>query len=90
MPIAHSQGNYFLDKKQIKEIKDNEQMIFKYSSKYGDVSMENNPNGSGDNRAGLTNKQKNVLGLMPHPERARDEATSCDGVKFFENLKNLL
>ena len=90
MPIAHSQGNYFLNKDQIKEIRDNEQIIFKYSSKFGDVSRENNPNGSVANIAGITNKEKNVLGLMPHPERAIDEFTSCDGIKFFENLKNLL
>ena len=90
MPIAHSQGNYFLNKDQIKEIRDNEQIIFKYSSKFGDVSRESNPNGSVDNIAGITNKEKNVLGLMPHPERAIDEFTSCDGIKFFENLKNLL
>ena len=90
MPIAHSQGNYFLNKDQIKEIRDNEQIIFKYSSKFGDVSRENNPNGSVDNIAGITNKEKNVLGLMPHPERAIDEFTSCDGIKFFENLKYLL
>jgi len=90
MPIAHSQGNYFLNEDQIKEIRDNEQIIFKYSSKNGDISTENNPNGSVDNIAGVTNKDKNVLGLMPHPERAIDEFTSCDGIKFFENLKNLL
>ena len=90
MPIAHSQGNYFLNKDQIKEIRDNEQIIFKYSSKFGDITRENNPNGSVDNIAGITNKEKNVLGLMPHPERAIDEFTSCDGIKFFENLKNLL
>ena len=90
MPIAHSQGNYFLNDDQIKEVRDNEQIIFKYSSKNGDISKENNPNGSVDNIAGVTNKKKNVLGLMPHPERAVDEFTSCDGIKFFENLKNLL
>ena len=90
MPIAHSQGNYFLNKDQIKEIRDNEQIIFKYSSKSGDVSRENNPNGSVESIAGITNKEKNVLGLMPHPERAIDEFTSRDGIKFFENLKNLL
>ncbi len=90
MPIAHSQGNYFLNKDQIKEIRDNEQIVFKYSSIFGDISSENNPNGSVDNIAGITNKEKNVLGLMPHPERAVDEFTSCDGIKFFENLKNLL
>ena len=90
MPIAHSQGNYFLNKDQIKEIRDNEQIVFKYSSIFGDISSENNPNGSVDNIAGITNKEKNVLGLMPHPERAIDEFTSCDGIKFFENLKNLL
>ena len=90
MPIAHSQGNYFLNKDQIKEIRDNEQIIFKYSSESGDVSRENNPNGSVESIAGITNKEKNVLGLMPHPERAIDEFTSRDGIKFFENLKNLL
>ncbi len=91
MPIAHSQGNYFIKSDGLKKIEDNEQIIFKYSSIDGDVSKKYNPNGSVSNIAGITNKKKNVIGLMPHPERAIDKFyNGNDGIKFFKNLEELV
>jgi len=89
-PIAHSQGNFFSDITTLKSLEDNDQIVFRYSSKKGVVNLENNPNGSIDNIAGITNKKKNILGLMPHPERAIDKFTSEDGIIFFEGLKEIL
>ena len=89
--IAHNEGNYFCSKKQIKEINDNNQIALFYSDKFGNVNEENNPNGSIKNIAGIFNKEKNVLGMMPHPERMIDPALSGeDGSIFFENLINNL
>ena len=91
MPIAHSQGNYFVKSDDLKKIEDNDQIIFKYSSIFGDVSEKYNPNGSVSNIAGISNKKKNVMGLMPHPERAIENFyNGNDGIKFFENLKDLI
>ena len=91
MPIAHSQGNYFVKPDDLKKIEDNDQIIFKYSSIFGDVSEKYNPNGSISNIAGISNKKKNVMGLMPHPERAIENFyNGNDGIKFFENLKDLI
>jgi phosphoribosylformylglycinamidine synthase len=85
--IAHNEGNYFCSKEQIKEINDNNQIALFYSDKFGNVNEENNPNGSIKNIAGIFNKEKNVLGMMPHPERMIDPALSGeDGSVFFENL----
>ena len=89
--IAHNEGNYFCSKEQIQEIDDNNQIALFYSDKSGNVSGENNPNGSIRNIAGIFNKEKNVLGMMPHPERMIDSALSGeDGSIFFENLINNL
>ena len=91
MPIAHSQGNYFIKSNELKNIEDNDQIIFKYSSIYGEVSEKYNPNGSVSNIAGITNKKKNVIGLMPHPERSIENFyNGNDGIKFFKNLKDLI
>ncbi len=91
MPIAHSQGNYFINSEGLKKIEDNNQIIFKYSSIEGVVSEKFNPNGSVNNIAGITNKKRNVLGLMPHPERAIENFyNGNDGIKFFKNLRNLI
>ena len=89
--IAHNEGNYFCTKEQIKEIDDNNQVALFYSDEDGIVSEKNNPNGSIKNIAGIFNKEKNVLGMMPHPERMIDPALSGeDGSIFFENLINNL
>ena len=89
--IAHNEGNYFCSKEQIKEIDDNNQIALFYSDQSGNVNEKNNPNGSIKNIAGIFNKEKNVLGMMPHPERMIDPALSGeDGSIFFENLINNL
>jgi phosphoribosylformylglycinamidine synthase I len=89
--IAHNEGNYFCSKEQIKEIDNNNQIALLYSDKSGNDNEENNPNGSIKNIAGIFNKEKNVLGMMPHPERMIDPALSGeDGSIFFENLINTL
>jgi len=89
--IAHNEGNYFCSKEQIKEINDNNQIALFYSDKSGNVNEKNNPNGSINNIAAIFNKEKNILGMMPHPERMIDPALSGeDGSIFFENLINNL
>jgi phosphoribosylformylglycinamidine synthase I len=89
--IAHNEGNYFCTNEQIKEIDDNNQIALFYSSEYGKIDEDYNPNGSIKNIAGIFNKEKNVLGMMPHPERMIDPALSGeDGSIFFENLINNL
>ena len=87
--IAHNEGNYFCTSDQLKEIKDNDQIAIYYCDKKGNLEDENNPNGSIDNIAGIFNREKNVLGMMPHPERMIDESLSGeDGAIFFKNLIN--
>ena len=89
--IAHNEGNYFCSNEQVKEIDDNNQIALYYSDASGNVSENNNPNGSIKNIAGIFNKEKNVLGMMPHPERMIDLLLSGeDGSIFFENLINNL
>ena len=89
--IAHNEGNYFCSKEQIKEINDNNQIALVYSDETGEVNENHNPNGSIKNIAGIFNKEKNILGMMPHPERMIDPYLSGeDGSIFFENLINNL
>ena len=89
--IAHNEGNYFCSKEQIKEINDNNQIALYYSDKDGKINENNNPNGSIKNIAGVFNKEKNVLGMMPHPERMIDlDLSGEDGSIFFKNLINNL
>ena len=89
MPIAHNEGNYFVTTEQLKKIKDNDQIAFQYCDKKGDVNYQSNPNGSLDDIAGILNKNKNVLGMMPHPERASELAHGCeDGKTIFESILN--
>ena len=79
IPIAHGEGNYFCDDETLADLKDNNQIVFTYS--------EENPNGSISNIAGITNKTGNVLGMMPHPERAMDTLLgSEDGKKLFQSI----
>ena len=85
--IAHNEGNYFCSKEQIKEINENNQIALHYSDINGKIDEDTNPNGSIKSIAGVFNKEKNVLGMMPHPERMIDPALSGnDGSFFFENL----
>ena len=85
--IAHNDGNYFCTDDELKSLDDNNQIAVKYCSKDGDVSENYNPNGSIKNIAGIFNKNKNILGMMPHPERVIDRSLSSeDGTFFFKNL----
>jgi phosphoribosylformylglycinamidine synthase I len=89
--IAHNEGNYFCTNDQLKEIEDNNQIAIYYSNENGQTDEKDNPNGSTKNIAGIFNKRKNVLGMMPHPERMIDKYLSGeDGSLFFKNLiKNI-
>jgi phosphoribosylformylglycinamidine synthase subunit PurQ / glutaminase len=87
LPIAHNEGNYFADKKILHDLEDQDLIAFKYCNKEGDVSNEYNPNGSSNSIAGILNNKKNILGLMPHPERLIDPILSGeDGSIMFESL----
>jgi phosphoribosylformylglycinamidine synthase len=87
MPIAHNEGNYFASDETLKKIVGNDQVAFKYCNQEGEVTSQSNPNGSLENIAGILNDRKNVLGLMPHPERAAESALGCeDGKYIFESI----
>ena len=87
--IAHNEENYFCTNDQLKEIQDNNQIAIHYCNKEGQIEDQFNPNGSIKNIAGVFNKNKNVLGMMPHPERMIDQSLSGDdGSLFFKNLIN--
>jgi len=87
--IAHNEGNYFTNKKHLEELEDNELIPIKYCDEKGNVNPESNPNGSINNIAGIFNKNKNILGMMPHPERMADKILSGeDGLGLFLSLMN--
>jgi len=89
--IAHNEGNYFCSNEQMKEIEDHNQVALLYCDKNGEINESSNPNGASKNIAGIFNKKKNILGMMPHPERMVDVALSGeDGSIFFKNLVNNL
>lgn len=91
IPIAHGEGNYFASDDVLKEIRDNNQIVFRYSDANGNVNNEVNPNGSLLNIAGIINKKGNVLGMMPHPERACDSVLGkTDGQFIFKSIINYL
>jgi len=87
LPIAHGEGCYFADREILRELNDNQQVILRYSNSAGRVVPEANPNGSIENIAGICNREGNVFGLMPHPDRASDARLgSSDGVKIFQSM----
>ena len=87
--IAHNEGNYFCTEKELKSLEDNSQIAITYCDSKGLENNDNNPNGAIKNIAGIFNKNKNVLGMMPHPERMIDNCLSGeDGSLFFKNLIN--
>lgn len=89
IPIAHGEGRYFANDEVLKELEENDQILFQYCNENGKVSDEFNPNGSCLNIAGVTNVSKNVFGMMPHPERAVDLLlNNTDGKLIFESLLN--
>jgi len=87
IPIGHMEGNYFCDAQTLEELKHNRQIVFRYCTPQGEIADAANPNGSLDNIAGIANSGHNVLGMMPHPERASEPVLgSTDGMKVFESL----
>ena len=87
--IAHNEGNFFTDRKHLEELKKDELIAFKYCDEKGNINEESNPNGSVENIAGIFNSKKNILGMMPHPERMIDEVISNkDGLNLFSSLIN--
>jgi len=87
IPIAHHQGSYFIGSDGLHQLVDNQQIVFRYSGPEGEVTDQYNPNGSVDNIAGIVNEDKNVMGLMPHPERCADPAwPNLDGQLIFKSI----
>jgi len=87
LPIAHGEGCYFADADTLKSLEDHQQIVFRYCDAIGNVNQEANPNGSLANIAGICNKQGNVLGMMPHPERAAESILGgTDGKPLFNGL----
>ena len=87
LPIAHGEGCYYAAPDTLKALEDNDQVLFRYCDASGQVSEANSPNGSLNNIAGICNQQGNVLGMMPHPERAADAALgNTDGLALFAGL----
>ena len=87
--IAHNEGNYYTDKNHLEDLKKNDLIAFKYCDDNGEISDSSNPNGALENIAGIYNSKKNILGMMPHPERMVDKIISNnDGVNIFTSLLN--
>jgi phosphoribosylformylglycinamidine synthase I len=87
IPIAHGEGNYYCSAEELDRLKQNEQIVFRYSGAGGIPDGESNPNGSLDNIAGIINKQGNVLGMMPHPERNAEKIIgNADGRKILASI----
>ena len=87
--IAHNEGNFFTDNAHLQELKENNLIAFKYCDGKGNINDQSNPNGSLENIAGIYNSKKNILGMMPHPERMIDKLISnTDGVNLFSSLLN--
>ncbi len=87
IPIAHGEGNYYNSAEEIQKLEDNNQVLFRYCDADGNVDAASNPNGTINNIAGICNEKRNVFGMMPHPERAADEALgNLDGKRLFESI----
>jgi len=91
IPIAHGEGNYFIDSDGLKALEDRDQILFKYCDESGDVNHWSNPNGAVANIAGVANKAMNVFGMMPHPERAASaDLGNTDGAAILQGLASLV
>ncbi|MEX2402505.1 MAG: phosphoribosylformylglycinamidine synthase subunit PurQ [Balneolales bacterium] len=91
IPIAHGEGNYYTDSQTLEKIKDNDQVLFRYADADGNTTQASNPNGSVYNIAGICNESRNVMGMMPHPERAVEAEIGSDhGRIIFESVLSSL
>ncbi|MEX0944342.1 MAG: phosphoribosylformylglycinamidine synthase subunit PurQ [Balneolaceae bacterium] len=91
VPVSHGEGNYFIESDGLKELQDHDQIAFRYCDDKGNITTDSNFNGSVYSIAGITNREGNVLGMMPHPERAMESNLgSTDGIPFFESIFNRL
>ena len=87
--IAHNEGNFFTDKTHLQQLKEHNLIAFKYCDEKGEINDKSNPNGSLENIAGIYNFKKNILGMMPHPERMIDKLISnTDGTNLFKSILN--
>ena len=87
IPIAHGEGRYYADEKTLNDLEANNQVIYRYASASGEINDESNPNGAYRNIAGICNENRNVFGMMPHPERAcSNDLGNTDGIKVFQEL----
>ena len=87
LPVAHGEGCFFVDTKTLRNLNANQQVIMRYADRRGRIVPEANPNGSIENIAGICNRERNVFGLMPHPDRASDPRLgSADGAKIFRSM----
>ena len=87
LPVAHGEGRFFADAQTLRELNDQNRVILRYTDRHGRVAPEANPNGSVENIAGICNREGNVFGLMPHPDRAADARLgSADGIKIFRSM----
>lgn len=91
IPVAHGEGLYFADEATLKQLNENGQVLFRYCDENGNITKDANPNGAIENIAGVCNAERNVFGMMPHPERAADEELgNTDGKILFESIISLL
>jgi phosphoribosylformylglycinamidine synthase len=87
IPVAHGEGRYFVNGKELEEIEKNNQILYRYCNSEGEVHIDHSPNGSLQSIAGITNKERNVFGMMPHPERACSNVLgNIDGRRIFKDL----
>ena len=87
IPIAHGEGRYYAPEETLRDMIQNEQIIWRYCDENGNLSEKSNPNGSLMNIAGVCNETKNVFGMMPHPERAADpELRNTDGIAILKSI----
>ena len=89
IPIAHNEGNYFAEEKVLNELENNDQIVLRYCDESSNINEAGNPNGSSLNIAGITNKNNNIIGMMPHPERCVEKILGgTDGSGIFQSLLN--
>ena len=91
IPLAHGEGNFYAHADDMKKLNDNDQVLFRYCDESGNITSEANPNGSLENIAGVCNANRNVFGMMPHPERAADSLLgNQDGLVLFESILSMV